>query len=312
MLRFITALVIASLLFSCNNNSRQQLQVNKIAAEGLLQSIQSITDNNNIIYKALQERLSEPYSAVQARLWQPKAFLIKEKSDSLFIYFEWLIVELKKSAGLKLMDLKEEYDESNIDAVAKTLTGANSPEKIIKKLYQYKNDVLAVDPELNETFGKNIVIISRQYQTIYNKENAAADLFKDIPVLAAIVLLRRFQNNIKNIEENFIRFCFYKIPSGSCGFQIIQPLISQSSSIVSKGEKIKIVAGIGAYSVTINPKIIIDGKKFETSETDGIAESEFIAPDKKGKYSKTVSIEFTGIDGKRHTSSRIITYTVKE
>lgn len=313
MFRFFITITLFQSLISCSGNSGQELRTLKIAEEGLIQSNNFLAANNLLVYKVLEQRLDESYSSEDARVWQPKALLIKRKSELIYNYLDSLILELKKNSGLQLVNNSEVFDEQNSAVVEKVLTGNNSAENIISRLYKYKNDVLSVDPELNEVFGKNITVISSQYQTTdYKKANAAGSLFNDIPCLAAIIILRRFQNNIINIECEFILFCLNKIPTRGCGFQIIHPLITQSSSIVSRGEKIKIIAGIGAYSITVKPRIIIDGKKIESSETEGFVEYELKVSDQPGKYSTPVLIEFTGPDGQRHSSKNLITYTVKE
>jgi hypothetical protein len=282
-----------------------------MADEGLLQSIERISYNNNVVYKALEQKLSEPINHASAAIWQPKALLIKEKSDWLFDYLQFTINTLKKNAGSKFVNGIETFQQGSINAVSQTLQGENSPEKIVAKLHQYKTEVLSVDPELSEQFSKSIAVVSGQLQADANG-NTEVTFFKDIPVFAAIVLLHRFQSNIKNIESQMISFCLNKIPSyRDCGYEVFQALVGQSSTIVKSGEKITIQAGIGAFSVASNPVITIDGKKLKPDTYKGFVEYTFGVPANAGKYSKEVAIEYTETDGRKQKTYCTIKYEVK-
>ena len=138
MFRLTATLITLLFLSSCNNNSEKGLTIYKLASTGLFQSNQSLANNNNVVYKALEQRLSEPSSAERAKMWQPKALFVKAKSDSLFNYLEFLIIELKKKADLKFVDFKEVFDEKNKDAVKDVISDNNSTEKLSSKLLQYK------------------------------------------------------------------------------------------------------------------------------------------------------------------------------
>jgi GldM N-terminal domain len=313
MFRFIITITVFQSLISCSGNSGQELRTLKIAEEGLIQSNNFLEANNLVVYKVLEQRLDESYSSENARVWQPKALLIKRKSELVYSYLDSLILELKKKSGLKLVASTEVFDEQNVTAAEEVLIGKNTAENIVSRLFEYKNEVLAVDPELNDVFKKEIVIISRQFQTAEdNKVNVAGSLFKDIPVLAAIVILRRFQNNIVNTEGELILFCLNKIPSkGGYGFDVFRILVGQSSSIVKGGENIKIQAGVGAFSVASNPTVIVDGKILKPQEGNGYIEYNFKVPEKDGKYAKNITIEYISEDGTQRKVIQSIKYTVK-
>lgn len=304
MLRIIVTAIAFMFMTSCNDNQDQKLAVNKLAAKGLFQSSEALASHNNTIYKALEQRLSEPASSERAKIWQPKALLIKSKSDSLFNYFEFLIVELKKKAGLKVENFIEVFDENNSNAVETIITDNNTDQTISSKLNQYKKDVLGIDPELNEQFARNTAQVSTSIEQSY---------FKGINVMEAIVILRKMQNEVRNIEDEMILFCLNKIPTyKGCGYDLFNAIVSQSSSIVKRGEKVTVQAGIGAFSIAASPIVTIDGRVFKPDYDKGFVEYSFSTPVKPGAYSTPITIEYTKEDGTKQKKSYNIEYTVKE
>ncbi len=314
MLRVTVTIIALLFLSSCNNNSERQLTIYKVASKGLFQSSESLANNNNVVYRALEQRLFDPSSAERAKIWQPKALLIKVKSDSLFNYLNFLIIELKKKADLRLIDFKEVFDETNKEAVKDVLSGNNSAEQLSSKLLRYKNEILGVDPELNAQFSKNITIGSTLLISDNDKaSNNAQNIFDDINVTEAILIFRKLQNEIRNTEGELILFCLNKIPStDGCGYDVYRTIIGQSSTIVKGGESIKIQAGIGAFSASPNPSVFIDGKVLKPQDGDGYVEYSFKTPIKAGKYTKNVTIEFIKEDGTKQKNTTQIEYTVKD
>ncbi|MGF2413712.1 MAG: hypothetical protein ACQUYJ_15375, partial [Ferruginibacter sp.] len=119
MIRIVVMIALTFSLSSCSNKSDSILAVFKATDEGLIQSNSVISNSNTIIYHALDEKILKPQSAHQASVWQPKAILIKEKSAAIIRYLDSLIVVLKKVANLRLENMREVYNEEDVDAASR-------------------------------------------------------------------------------------------------------------------------------------------------------------------------------------------------
>lgn len=313
MLRISAIICFVFLFSSCSNKSDSTLAIFKATEEGFLYSNSVFSNSSTIIYQAFDEKLLKPATAEQASVWQPKAMVIKEKSALMFRYLDSLIIELKKEAGLRLEDMTEVYNEDDVDVVNKFFNNKNTGDKLFEKLKKYKNDILAVDLELNKKFGSNSIIVTREFDTAGTKQKDFTRIFfNQVPAIAAVAMLRKFQNNVRVLENKLGTYCFDQILSyGGCGFSVFKTLIGQSSTYVKGGDIIEITAGIGSFSATASPQITIDNKKIEINES-AVAIYKLKAASKAGKYFVPVVVEYIKPDGTKGTFSRKLEYSVKE
>lgn len=313
MLRFIGVITFAFVFASCSNNSTNSLAVFNATEEGLQRSNEAIAASSNTIYHALDDRLTNPRTAMHANIWQPKAMIIKQKSSEVINYIEALVKELKKEAGLKTENFKPVFKEDNLDAASRLFIDKNKGKELYEKLKNYKKEMLAVDPEINNQFGKNSPILTKDFEYEDDKQKEFANtFFNNTPTIAALAMLRKFENNVKIMENQYVEFCLNKIANNGEGFTFIRSLIGQSSNTVKGGDKIEITAGIGAFSVGAQSKVTINGKLFQPNSIEGVAKYNFKTPLKPGKYSIPVKIEYTAEDGTRKVITKKVDYTVVE
>jgi hypothetical protein len=89
------------------------------------------------------------------------------------------------------------------------------------------------------------------------------------PTVAALTMLSKFQNNVKNAENQIVTFCHNKIGEVAVRPDQFSILVGQSSNYVMPGQEVEITAGVGAYSAAAAPKISINGSGVETKEGKG-------------------------------------------
>ncbi|MGC4102705.1 hypothetical protein [Ferruginibacter sp.] len=302
-------IITAIILYSCADKPANTLKIFEAAEESLLQSDYAIFQANNSMYGALEEKLSMPETAEMASKWEPKAILIGERSTAMVRYLDSLIPVLKKEAGIQLVEMKEVYKEDDVEAVRKLFINKNVGKEIYEKLKKYKMDMLAVDPYLNKEFAENLIIISNGFENV-SKDDFNKTFFDGVPAIAAIVMLRKFENNVRVLENKFITYCYNQIGTSGWRLHVFAPLVSQNGNQFKKGDKIKIVAGIGAYYSSAKPTISINGKIFKT--LGGVADYESKTPLKAGSYSIPVKIEYFEPGGSKKFFETKVEYTVVE
>ena len=85
-------------------------------------------------------------------------------------------------------------------------------------------------------------------------------------------------------------------------------IVGQSSNYVMPGEKVKITAGVGAFSTDAKPQISIGGSSMSVN-ANGVAEREFTAAG-GGSQNVPVTVTYTKPDGTKESKSYTIQYTV--
>jgi hypothetical protein len=297
MLRFIVVITFAFVFFSCSNNSTNSLAVFRATEEGLQRSNETITELSNTIYRALDDRLTNPRTAMHANIWQPKAMIIKQKSSEVINYIEALV-----------------FKEDDLDAASR-LFDKNKGKELYEKLKNYKKEMLAIDPEINNQFGENSLILTKDFEADSNKQKEFVNtFFKNSPTIAVLAMLRKFENNAKIIENKFVEFCLNKIrrTDEDGHFTKFSIMVVQSTNIIKGGGQMQIQAGVGAFTVMNKPEITIDNKKIQIDDSRGVALYKFKSPLKTGKYTVPVKIEYTDVDGTKKTVMGKVEYTVME
>ena len=164
-------------------------------------------------------------------------------------YIEGLKKELKTLAGLEIENGKESFKEDNLEA-ASQLFGTNGKGKELEaRLKAYKAAMLAIDPKINEKFGKTLPVdVEPPIGQDGTKKDFTTAYFHMTPTVAGLTLLSKFQNNIKNSENQVVTFCHEQIGAVVLKFDQAAVLVGQSSNYLMPGQEITITAGIGAYS----------------------------------------------------------------
>ena len=112
---------LAILLFfsSCSDNSKTESSLNVFRASyyGLEQSVEIISQSNEVIYRSLEDRLAEPDHSTATMIWRPKALEIRSLTENTIAYIRQLKEELKGEAGFSNSLNRSSFKEDNVSAV---------------------------------------------------------------------------------------------------------------------------------------------------------------------------------------------------
>ena len=309
-------LVLTALL--ALNVSSEILNAFKVVDKSLMTSNENLKNANNTLYASLEAKLKDPMTAEKAKPWNEKALQAKEYSTALNSYIEQLKVDLKKEAGehevevdgKKVMQFKEDDLEAATRLFGNEEGGKNKGPEFEKKLQDFRKSMLNIDPEIKKEFDKTFPV-DAEYKTIGQdgkEKDFTVGYFHMTPTVAALTLLSKFQNNVKNGENQVVTFCHNQVGAVKVVYDQFAALVGQSSNYLMPGEEMEINAGVGAYSKAAQPKISIGGSSMPLAE-DGRATSKFKV---SGSGSKTVPVvvTYTKPDGTSETKTFDVKYTV--
>ncbi|MBP6432479.1 MAG: gliding motility protein GldM [Ferruginibacter sp.] len=297
----IMYLVLTALL--ALNVSAEVIEAFRTVDKSLLKSNANIESSNEGLFKSLAAKVSEP-GVDKAKLakWTANAETAKKLSDEFNTYIEGLKKELKTASGLKLKDGVEEFKMDDLNASSRLMDNQKKGKELDDKLKAYRAAMLAIDPELEAEFKNTFPV------EVDATKDATTGSFRMMPTVAAVTLLSKFQNNVKNAENQIVAACHSKIGQVKFIYDKFAAVVGQSSNYVMPGEKVKITAGVGAFSTQAQPQITIGGSGAAVN-ADGVAEREFTA-DGGGNKSVPVTVTYTKPDGTKESKSYTIEYTV--
>ncbi|HSV09543.1 MAG TPA: hypothetical protein VLI68_02165, partial [Hanamia sp.] len=200
------------------NVSNEVINAFKVVNNSLLVSNSNITASNNTLYKSLVEKLNDPQSAEKAKIWEPKAMQAKKLSDDMNGYINDLKAQLLKAADLrmkwdsKIKDSVQDYREDNLDASTRLFETHGKGKELKDRLDEYKQQMLAIDPSIKQQFESSFPVNTVPPVSQEGKEKDFTQTFFHMtPTVAALTMLSKFQNNIKNAENMIVTYCHSQI-----------------------------------------------------------------------------------------------------
>jgi gliding motility-associated protein GldM len=291
------------------NVSNEVINAFKVVDRSLVISSDNIGAANNTLYKSLEEKLKESQSAEKAKIWQPKAIEAQRLSAEMNTYLESLKADLKKEADVKMVDKDgvqvESYKEDNLEAATRLFDKQGKGKELDAKLRQYREAMLNIDPAIRKEFEKTLPI---DITLPSKKKDFTQTYFHMTPTVAALTMLSKFQNNVKNAENQVVTFAHNQIGAVKFIYDQFAALVGQTSNYVMPGQEITITAGVGAYSTAAQPQISINGAGVPIG-ANGTAEYRF-KPSGVGSHNVPVSVTYTKPDGTKESKTFNVEYTV--
>ena len=127
------------------------------------------------------------------------------------------------------------------------------------------------------------------------------------PTVAALTILSKFQNNVKNAENQVVTYCHNKIGQVEVHMDQVGVLVGQNSNYLMPGQELVVTAGVGAYSSSANPTISINGASVAVDKGQGTYKTTVSGT---GERTIPINVTFKGEDGKMVSVPSSVKYTV--
>ncbi|MEP7163935.1 MAG: gliding motility protein GldM [Ferruginibacter sp.] len=307
----IMYLVLTALL--ALNVSSEILNAFKVVDKSLMTSNDNITKANGTIYESLKAKLADPGTREKAMIWNANAEKAQKLSRDMSDYIDKLKLDLKKEAGSKIVDGKEQFKEDDLEAATRLFGNGPGGQKqgpeLEKRLKDYTNAMLGIDPEIKSKYEKTFPVdVQPQVGQDGKTKEFTEAFFHMTPTVAALTLLSKFQNNVKNSENLIAAFCHTKVGEVKFILNKFEPIAVGNSTYLMPGEELVVTAGVGAFNDASKPNISIGGTPTPLNDK-GVAEKKFNVSG-GGNQKVHVSISYTKPDGTQDHLEKDIDYVV--
>jgi gliding motility-associated protein GldM len=321
-------LVLTALL--ALNVSSEILNAFKTVNTSIGKSNAVIDKKNSDTYKLLDSALADPKTKAKAEVWKPKADQAMKLSATMATYIDVLKLQLKQESGLEMIDGVERFKEDNLDAATRLFDQLGKGKKLYDSLAGYRKQMLdilqpsefASDPILqkgvqsakdnfNKTLQVDMTVPPSQTGEKRNQDDKGwtNNYFHMTPTIAALTILSKFQNDVKNSEAAIVDYCHQQIGSVKVVFDQFQALAQASSNYVMPGDDLEITAGVGAFSAAAKPRITIGGQTVVVGN-EGTAVWKTKVGGSPGAKSIPVRIEYVKPDGSTAIVDKVVKYDV--
>jgi len=306
-------LVLTALL--ALNVSAEIINAFKVVDNSLNQSNNVLTQSTASLYSSFEELLKDPKTAEKAAIWKPKADqareLSKKTSDLIDRYKKDLMKEAEYDPAAE-----DPKGQDNLDAATRLFDTRGEGKNLYAALESYKKAIMAIDPEIAKDLGSKLPL-NLEVPKSASGNKSTGDKVKDwtnahfhmSPTVAALTMLSKFQNDVKNTENQVATYCINRVGSVKIVLDKFKPLIGTSSTYLMPGEELVITAGLGAFNASVKPTVSIDGRSV-TVDDNGVAVSKFNVG---GTGTRKVNVSVNYVDpntGETKSVSEAIEYTV--
>ncbi|RYD52997.1 MAG: gliding motility protein GldM [Sphingobacteriales bacterium] len=278
------------------NVSSEILHAFKTINNSITHSNESIQSKNGELYMSLDANAQLPEARDRVRPFNDKAVEVRQEAEKMVQYLEeWKKKVVTASGGyLPDGDIKA---ESDIDASTRLLVeekGGNQIKERIVALRSYMLD--RVNPDVRAAFDKDLPLrIDTASKTDNNPQGDWATAnFYNMPVMGAVTLFSKMQNDVRNSEATIINELTRESSAKTIKFDEIIALGVPKTSYALQGQKVEGNIMIAAYNKSVTPRISVSsGRVLQVK--DGIGTWETTASGVGLQTVRgTVSLDFDG------------------
>lgn len=277
--------------------------------DGIHRTNLNISARNEAQFKHLQDLYEQ--NPEKAGVWYEKGVDLHKKSNDLYNQIEGLKVEIAKAADGpqgNYLDIKNN-DDLEASSVTMLNPASNKGKKLRVAVDVYRNYVVTMisDPEkkkaveamLSTTVTKKP---GEEGPTVWEQK-----LFENMPAVAAVTLLTKMQNDIRQAESEAFSNLITNVDIGDVRVNELNAYVIPNSNMIIRGGRYSANIVLAAIDTTQRPTVYINGQKLNNA--NGLYE---FVPGSVGTHTYSGYIEVPGGDGSTYKREFKSSYTVIE
>lgn len=233
-----------------------------LVEDSMRTSINNTTNRNDIVAGELAA--SYQNNPEKVKEWYEKGQQVRKESDQLFDYIQELKVRIVKEADGSNGDVNNIKRQDNIEASARIMLAPITGEgkKLRESVDNYRNFMsdLITDPEKTKVLEANLSTKAPKRKGA-NSHSWETAMFESMPVVAAVTLLTKLQNDIRYTEGEVLSNLLNSVDIGDYRVNQIRAQVIPESQVVMRGGQYKAGIVLSAVDSTKRPKIYVNGNE---------------------------------------------------
>ena len=233
------------------------------------ESLSRSTANANIQNMALYQNFEESMAQNPEKVgeWYERAQNVRSMSDSLYQLAEHLKIRIAKKADGKNGDYSNLENREDLEPATYVMLapGSGQGKELYDEITSYRENILGM---LTDSVQRKI--IEDNFSTeiprkdISLMKNWQEYHFENMPAIAAVTLLTKLQNDIRNAEGEVLHTLAKNIDLGDVRVNQIRALVIPNSKNVVRGNEFVAQIILAAVDSTQRPEIYIEDEKLDT------------------------------------------------
>ena len=304
--KMINLMYVVLMAMLALNVSNEVLNGFSIVEESLNRTTANAALENSAIYEDFEQQMAS--NPLKVKEWYDKAMEVKRMSDRLYNLAAELKLAIAKEADGEKGNPANLQNKEDLEAANQVMLapGRGRGEELKKAIDSYRDGILKMIPD---TAKQRIVasdLTTKVPEGILGK-NWQEYMFEAMPAVAAVTLLSKLQNDVRNAEKEVLHTLVQNIDVKDIRVNALDAFVIPSSQTIVQGDKFSAHIVMAAVDTTQVPEIYIGGKKMDL--TDGFYET-FCS--RTGDFTLDGYIETTNGNGDRIRRDFSQKYTVVE
>lgn len=263
--KMINLMYIVLMAMLALNVSSDVLNGIVLVDESLSRSTDNSTSQNNSIYSTLEEAMK--LNPEKTREWYNKAQVVKSISDSLYNFAEALKWDIVREADGEDADIHNVRGQENLEAAAHVMLapGIGKGGQLYDAINNYRANILEM---ISDTAQQRIIGSNFSTEVPHTAKNLGKNwqeyMFESTPVVAAITLLTKIQNDVRYAEGEVLHKLVSNIDVKDVRVNQINAYVIPSSQTVVRGSKFSAQIIMAAVDTTQRPDIFVGGTQLNS------------------------------------------------
>ena len=266
--RMINLMYIVLMAMLALNVSSDVLKGFSLVGESLNRTTANAMKENQTLYENFAEQLKQ--NPTKVRPWYDKAMAVKQMSDSLYDFAEQLRWALAREVDGRdgnpdNLENKEDLNASNVVMLSRY---SGKGQLLHDKIVAYREAMMSYISDPRE---KAIIASNLSTDVPRTEDNLGKDwkqyMFEEMPSIAAITMLTKLQNDVRNTESEVLRVLAVNIDLKDIRVNELNAYVLPEATTLFPGQTFNSHIFMAAVDTTQRPEIYVNGQRLETEGT---------------------------------------------
>lgn len=242
------------------NVSSDVLNGFSLVEDGLTRTNNTVSDRNTALY--LQLEAFNKQNPQKGKVWYDRATDVRKNTLSLYGYIDSLKLAIVRDADGEGGNVNDIQNQDDLEASSKIMVTYGNGEKLRQRLTKYSDYISAFIPDAKkrDAIKKALATDPITQKGTLVKTPWVSGMFENMPVVAAVTLLSKLQNDLLFAEGEALTALLNNVDAGDVRVNQLDAFVIPSSKLVMRGGKYAADIVLAAVDTTQRPSIFINGK----------------------------------------------------
>ena len=260
--KMINLMYVVLMAMLALNVSNEVLNGFAIVEESLNRTTANAAQENQVIYDDFEQQMAANPQKVKE--WYDKAMQVREMSERLYSLASELKLAIAHEADGKEGDPANLHNKEDLEAANQVMLapGRGRGEELKKAIDTYRDGILEMIPDT----AKRAIVASDLTTEVPSGvlgKNWQEYMFEAMPAVAAITLLSKLQNDVRNAEKEVLHTLVQNIDVKDIRVNALDAFVIPNSQTIVQGDRFTTHIVMAAIDTTQVPEIYIGGNKVD-------------------------------------------------